>query len=676
MDENIDTSKLTPADLDEVDTLMKGDRLTLGFLPAEALQEYLAKGWVIGAKDIRGRLLGYLLYGSNAKRFRITHLCVSGEYRGKGIAKHLLQTLKDSATTQTFITLNCRRDFPANGMWPKLGFVAIRDRRSRSAASHTLTTWHLDLRPANQMDLGLSQAITSNDTLDVVMDAQVFFDLIEEDGGIASEPSQALLSDFLVDSLNLWITDELLNEIDRNKDPERRQASRERAQEFPQVKHSTPAVDEYVSRLREILPYSKPSDESDIRQLAKAASSDVGVFVTRDEVLLKKAKSIEAITNLQMLSPVALIIQIYELLKGDGYEPDRVSGLNLGWHRLTSTYLAGLPLESFLNEGERLGKFKGKFNSLVARPEDYDSELLKAGDNVSAIRILDSSQPEIVKVQLARVSASNDKSLISGFLIADAIAKAVSSARDMVSVPVSAVTPSLVPDLLNMGFTRCNDEFVRFCFSRCIDREGVLDRIAQLSPESRGQYQDITDLELEQYCSPLSLAEGQEHFLIPVRPGYALSLMDRYQSSVDLFGGDPNTLLRWDNVYYRAKSRHHILKPPARILWYVSGKGHMQIIAVSHLDEVVIGPPDELLSRFRRFGVLGRGELYKMSKGDKSRELMALKFSRTSTFRSRVPLQEIRQVYEEEGAGFNPISVSRMSRETFQKLFQLGFPPS
>ena len=179
----------------------------------------------------------------------------------------------------------------------------------------------------------MSQAITSNDTLDVVMDAQVFFDLIEEDGGIASEPSQALLSDFLVDSLNLWITDELLNEIDRNKDPERRQASRERAQEFPQVKHSTPAVDEYVSRLREILPYSKPSDESDIRQLAKAASSDIGVFVTRDEVLLKKAKSIEAITNLQMLSPVALIIQIYELLKGDGYEPDRVSGLNLGWHR-------------------------------------------------------------------------------------------------------------------------------------------------------------------------------------------------------------------------------------------------------------------------------------------------------------------------------------------------------
>ena len=676
MDENIDISKLTPADLDEVDTLMKGDRLTLGFLPAEALQDYLAKGWVIGAKDIRGRLLGYLLYGSNAKRFRITHLCVSGEYRGRGIAKQLLQTLKDSTTTQTFITLNCRRDFPANGMWPKLDFVAIRDMRSRSAADHTLTTWHLDLRPANQMDLGLSQTSPSDDTLDVVMDAQVFFDLMEEDGIISSEPSKALLSDFLVDSLNLWVTDELLNEIDRNKDPERRQASRERAQGFRQVKHSPLAVGEYVSRLREILPNKKPSDESDIRQLAKAASSEVGVFVTRDEVLLKKAKSIEDITNLQVLSPVALIIQIYDLLKGNDYEPDRVSGLNLGWHRLASTDLAGLPLESFLNEGERLGKFKEDFNHLVARPRDYDSELLKAGDKVSAIRILDSSQPEIIKVQFARVSESNHKSLISGFLIADAIAKAVSSARDMVSVPAYAVTPSLVPDLLNMGFTRCNDDFVRFCFSRCLDREGVLDRIAQLSPESRGQYQDITDLELEQYCSPLSLAEDQEHFLIPVRPGYALSLMDRYQSSVDLFGGDPNTLLRWDNVYYRTKSRHHILKPPARILWYVSGKGHMQIIAISHLDEVVIGPPDDLLSRFGRFGVLGHGELYKMSKGDKSTELMALKFSRTSTFRSRVPLQEIRQVYKEEGEGFNPISVSRMSRETFQKLFQLGFPQS
>ena len=40
-----------------------------------------------------------------------------------------------------------------------------------------------------------------------------------------------------------------------------------------------------------------------------------------------------------------------------------------------------------------------------------------------------------------------------------------------------------------------------------------------------------------------------------------MSLFDRRQSADDLFGGEAEILLRWQNVYYRKKTHHRMLKP-------------------------------------------------------------------------------------------------------------------
>lgn len=665
-------SRLNPVDLNAVDDLMKRHGQTLGFLPAEALRDYIAKGCVLGAKHESGQLMGYLLYGSSTDFFRVVQLCVSEEARGQGVARQLLQMLKDSAHTQTVIKLSCRRDFPAHRMWPRLGFVPVGERPGRSAAGHLLTLWSLSLEPAHQMGLGLFQAQTSDDTVDIIIDAQVFFDFSEQEGA-KSEPSKALLSDFLIDSITIWTTDELFNEIDRNSDPEARRQGRSRAQRFPQVESSPRLFDDSYSRLQQILPVAKPSDESDIRQLARAASSNVKLFVTRDEPLLKKARDIANLTNLKVLSPTQLIIQIHELLQGHSYGPIRVSGLNLGWYRLTANDLTSFPFGDFLNEGERLGRFKEEFYRFLASPNNYECELLKSGDAIVAARITSSSLTAAVKMPLARVAPSSDKLLFGRFLISDTLAKAVTQNQDMVQLETTAVTPSLAPDLLEMGFTKCDDHFVRFCFSSCLDREDVLEAIAQLSPNSRKTYELMTDLALEQNCSPLSLTKDQEYFLIPIRPGYALSLIDRQQSSMDFFGGDPKVLLLWHNVYYRKATLQKMIKAPARLLWYVSGS-QKQIVAVSTLDEVVNDTPKELLRRFKNIGVLRWEELYRMCEGDTSTTLMALKFSHTFPFRRRIPLDAIRTIYENERRGLNLQTISRMPGETFQKLFRLGFP--
>ena len=667
---NVAIVQLTPADLNAVDELMKRYGQTLGFLPRGALQSYLEqeKGGILGAKTEVGQLVGYLLYAANPNYFRITHLCVLEEYQGQGLAKRLVNDLKESANTQRAIRLNCRRDFPANALWPKLGFVTLGEKPSRSKDGHFLAIWQLTLAPADQLEL--FQAKTSSEALDIIIDAHIFFDFDEPDID-KTMPSKALLSDFLVDSLELWITDELLNEINRQDDPEKRKKSQNRAQNFPTIESDPHLVEGLSKRLKEILPSDKPNRRSDIRQLAKAAASDVNTFVTRDGDLLKESKKIFDATGLEIINPAELIIRLHELSKGQSYAPDRITGLNLRWARMTSSDLTNFPFDFFLNR-ERKGKFREKLESLIVQPDHYECELLRSGNEIIAIRVLKSTSDKVLTSPLARVAYSADQSLFGRFLIADTVSKAVEKNLDMVNFEDSTLTPSLIPNLLQMGFIQCDDNFVRFCFSRCLSRKEVLSTVFGLCPESTSKYQDMLDLELERCCSPLVLDSAeQKYFLVPIIPDYAMGLVDRNQSSQDLFGGDPNILLRWDNVYYRAKNRYKMLTAPGRILWYVSRR--KEIIAVSCLDDVVIDTTKELFRQFKKFGILKWRDLYKMCHGDPSRELMVLKFSNTFLFQNPLSLEDIRDVYAKNDVKPWVQSPSEIPPELFHELFQKGY---
>ena len=264
---NITISKLLPADIHEVDELMKRNSKTLGFLPMKALHDFFKREGVLGAKTSDGQLIGYLLYAAYPDYCRITQLCVSGGSRKQGIAKRLVEELKATITTQRIIELSCRRDFPAHEMWPKLGFIPLSEKPGRSAAGHLLTRWYLTLTPDNQ--LSLFQAETSAEGLDVVIDAQIFFDFDEAESD-KTKPSQALFNDFSADSLNLWITDELFVEIDRAKDSSQRRESRERALGLPKKEYNPQSMERFEEVLSTILPDNNPNQKSDIRHLKRS----------------------------------------------------------------------------------------------------------------------------------------------------------------------------------------------------------------------------------------------------------------------------------------------------------------------------------------------------------------------------------------------------------------------
>ena len=667
-------SQLTLTDVDAVDELMKKNSRTLGFLPRKALESFLrgdGRERVLGARTDDRSLVGYMIYAAYPDRFRIAHLCVSADSRQHGIARQFIEELKLNATTQTDMRLHCRRDYPAHQMWPKLGFVPLAEKPGRSAAGHTLTFWRCPLAADNQLEL--FRAHTSDDTLDVVIDAQILFDLYEPDSDTTIS-SKALLSDFLADSLNLLITDEMYVEIDRKDAPIQRRLSRQHAQGFPTARHDPKSARHFADALGAALPRKTPSQQSDIHQLAKATAAGLKIFVTRDATLLKKSAVVSELTGLQLMRPTELVVRLHELSDAQSYTPRRVAGSDLAWRRLTSSDLAKLRLAAFRTDSEKESLLREKLGVFLAAPDCFSSEVLWHEGQAVTIRILAQHPNGITSVPSCRTARTVDRFLFNGFLVADTIAGAVDRGENLVAFEKTGAPHDLVPHLLDMGFGVHAGRFLRYCFSGCFDREDTLSRIAGFSSESKRELQNLSSLELEERCSPCSIKEAdQDCFLVPIRPTYAMSLFDVDRSADDLFGGKATVLLRWENVYYRARNQHKMLRPPARILWYVS-QSVRKVVAVSRLSAVEIGTPKVLFKKFKKFGILEWPDLYEMCAGDPTREVMALVFSQTFLFRRAVPLETLRAICKEDGIGLVLQTPRRMPAGTFRKIFLRGFP--
>jgi len=667
-----DIRTLDASDIDAVDRLRKTNSATLGFLPCEALLAHLQKGWVLGAKEGDGSLAAYVLFARRARDVRVAHLCVTREFRGKGLAKKLIERLATDSRKQGFLALelHCRRDFAANATWEKLGFIPWGEKPGRAASGTTLTLWRRELVQSDQLKLVFDGA--GHGAIDVIMDAQVLFDLETPDPDGPAATSKALLADFLADELSLKITDECLVEIDRKDDDEQRKRSRQQALRFQLVAYNDSSFRQIRAALEEVLPTTTDSDRSDIKQLAKAAASNATYFATRDNRLLDRAVEINGLTGLKVLSPARIIVDIHERTAGFP-KAERVSGVSIEWRPLTTSELQSLDSRMFLDQGERKYQFGQKLDMHLSQPRNSICEVLRFSGAISAIRVLSIVENRVLNVHLARITHRAHEKLVPPYFVMALLHKAAETGAEMIAIDRDEVSEGLVPHYREFGFVEIGEILIRFCIPAILYRDEVLQRMESLRPGSSSAFSAMQPGELERRCSPLCLADFEQSLLIiPIRPGYAVNVVDFARSASELFGGDPSRLLRRDNVYYRSARTFRNLRPPTRILWYVTDDG--LIVGSSHLDRVEVGRAKDIFKKYERRGTLDRKAVVEIAKGDPEGEIMALAFSETNPFPRLVPLHEIREIYAElaEGTRFAPLSMRTVSTEIFHELFKRG----
>ena len=669
---DFDIRTLDAGDIDAVDRLRKANSETLGFLPREALRDYLEKGRGLGAKRGDGSLAAYILFANRRADVRVTHLCVGCALRGKGLARKLMERLATNSRNQGLLSLelHCRRDFQAHAMWQKLGFIPWGEKPGRASSGTTLTLWRRKLTESDQMNLPFDRA--DHGEIDVVMDAQVLFDLGAPDDDETAAPSKALLSDFLADELNLKITDETLVEINRDDIAERRNRSRQEALRFQQVSCDDQSYRQIRAALEQVLPAASDNDLSDIKQLAKAAASNATYFATRDKKLLGRSEVISELTGLQVRTPARIIVEINDRMAGT-QRAERVSGPDVEWRRLSTSELHSFESRIFLLEGERKHHLEQKLDAHLSKPQSSMCDVLRFTGAPVATRVFSVGEGKVLNVHLGRITHRAHDRVVEPYFVMALVLKAAQTGTQVIVIDGDEVSDRLVPHYRDFGFAEHGGSLVRFCIPTVLCRDEVLCRMESLRPGSSAVFTSMEPRELERRCSPLCLADFDQSFLIvPIQPGYAVNIVDFNRSADDLFGGDPSRLLRPDNVYYRSAGNFKNLKPPARILWYVSGD--KLIAGSSHLDCVEIGPAKDIFRKYQKRGTLDRKAVVRIANDDPEGEVMALSFSATQPFRRRVFLDEIREVYRDLGGGtqFVPVSILSISAEIFHELFKRG----
>ena len=640
----------------------------LGYFPEGAFEDHARLEQILVAHSHKNELLGYLLFRSSRGDIVIVHLCVQPTVRAKGIAKSLVIRLKNISSDSRGISLKCRRDYKLEGFWSSLGFVAVNEVRGRGKDEIPLTVWWLDFGHPDLLASASRDRLAEKTCL--VIDANVFYGLYSDDK--EDDESKLLVADWLPSHMELCLTDEIYNEIDRRGSSEERKRNRQLAQSFefiPVMSHRCEAI---KSDLLNLLPSFKKtrSGRSDIRHLAKAIAGEALYFITRDQALLNHSDNIYERFQISVLRPCELILQLDSIERGYEYQPARLSGSQYQLRRIKSGEL-GVIVDNFLSraKGERARDFQKMLASVLTNPRDSACYILEAPSGEQQALFVKEIVRAEIRVPLFRIARSSLSATIGRHLLRRFSLEAAREGQAFITITDGFVDERLSSLLANDGFILTAGHYTKVLLKGVIEASSInnrLDAIALQFNEKAGAIMAIRErialaltskkdadlMTLERMLWPVKLVGTNiPCFIVPIKPEWAKHLFDEHIASQDLFGTS-DLIFNAELVFYRSK-RPGGLTAPARIIWYVSHKkgyhGSGGIRAMSILEEVTTGKPKNIYAQYRRLGVYQWADLVRTVKNDLEKEIMALRFSSTHMVEKPLLWRPLREELENYG---------------------------
>jgi len=690
----VEVASRSPA-FDAALKLWRAESATLGFMPEGGFDDAAQAGCLLAAEAPNGSFAGYVMFRRTAQRMAaIVHLCVDPTRRGGGTARDLFEAVKARCFDCYEIRLRCRRDFAASTLWPKLGFVAVADEPGRGREG-TLTTWRYEMASLPLLRM-LAESANRTGAVRAVIDANVFFDL--DDLGPGHNESHGLLADWLGEFVELSVTEELFNEINRRADQKDRDRQRGRARRFTQVPRNVAREEAVLPVVRKILAQSdQPSARSDARQVAMTVAAEVTFFVTRDREVLDTADALEEALGVEVMSPHEVVRRFDELRREEDYRPRR---LFFG-PDVTSTLARAEDVDrlaDLMHLGQAAPEPKrrtlGRLRDMMASPDRFQATCIEKDGELLAAYIVERPSPERLMVPFFAV-ASSPLGRTAARHYAEAVTGLAAGEQRQI-VQVAHAGSRVGEALAELGFSLEEDGWIKIALPVVLPPESAANEVERLgsgSPSAAplatrvaNELREIARLpgvartraaDVERALWPAKLtATGVPSFIVPIQPRWAKDLFDRELAAGTLFGATPNLVLNCENVYYRA-ARPAVVTAPARVLWYVSDDStypqSMAIRACSHIDEVVVGQPKDLFRRFKRLGVYEWSDVFALAKQDVAKNVMAFRFSRTELLHSPISFgaaQDILKSHTGKGSQFqSPIAITE---ECFLSLYRRG----
>lgn len=656
---------------------------TLGFLPAGAFEEHARLNQIIVALD-GDELLGYVLYRVARGRAAIVHLCVASNARGRGVARQLVERLKQETKPQEGISLLCRRNYDINHIWSKFGFEAVNSKAGRGKDGAELTYWwfshgHPDLFSRASEPDPVRQR--------VVIDANVFFDLHARNTP-ESDVSKALLADWVQTSIELVITKELRNEIEKGPDEGQRRINRAEATRYTTVIGNDELFQKLCAELRPRFPETVTlRDEADLRQVAYAIAGGAPFLVTRDQTLIDRCESLYRSHGLTVMHPAELINHLDAVEREADYRPARIQG-----SRLTNVLLKADTLDcvvdAFKLPEERASEFSKALLHCLSHPKTFDVQVVSDYTNAPvALGVMDRTTPNSLSVPvLRRARHPLAATLMRNFLRA-CLDSAATEGRGIVTVSEKGLSSGDAEVLREFGFIACGETWAKLTLrvvgglehvSSAISGLAVaphLDSAKQAALDSAAAAFELNEptatAAVERQLWPAKvIGTDVPAFIVSIRPEWAQHFFDVELGSQLLIGLREDLHLGVEGVYYRSPENNN-LTAPGRILWYVSkgdGDGSMSIKACSQLEDVVVGKPKELFRRFQRLGVYEWRDVFAAAKNDISNDIIAFRFRMTERFKNAVDTNAL-SALDIRGPFMSP---RRITETQFAAIYRAG----
>ncbi|HBC42153.1 MAG TPA: hypothetical protein DCZ88_09730 [Pseudanabaena sp.] len=679
---------------DQVKALGKANSSTLSLFPEGAFDDYIWKGNVLVALDENDNFLGYLLYAVKKKerRVRIYHLCLKDDSKGKGIARQLIEHIKNITREFIDIHLVCRQDYGIDGMWEKFGFIPIHEKSGKNKLGKRVTTWvynhgHPDLFSAN----------VSTKTF-VVLDSCVFFDFYQISllQDLDNRESAYLLADWVQEELELCTTDEIYNEINKLSVAKERDKMRSFAvDKFFKITCNPNKFENIYKSLKSSLlgNISFPIKDINIRQIARTIASGKSTFiVTTDVNLLSYADQVKKEHGVLLVSPTELIVKLDKLRKESEYQPERLAGTQLSKKKVTIEEKQSL-IESFTLDEEV--DFKTKFSRMFIEKDKYECIAVWDSNTPVALIVYSRENSYELSVPILRVNYKSLSETLTRHIVWSTINLAVSEGRNFTRITESQIDDFIIRVIQDAGFYGIDGNWIKINAKTTKSTIEVSEHLINISLDLTEEYKSICRrfsdnlrsneranpefmFDLERLLYPTKIVDTNiPNFIIPIKPHWAKELFDEELARESLFGVSKSELaLNWESVYYRSKKSTPVnFSCPARILWYVSSDKDgayasktSKICACSTLDEVAIGNPKELYLKFQRLGIFKMEDIKSISKNSRN-EIMAIRFSNTEIFKNPISLDKIYEILASKGQIQSPRLVTN---EAFFKIYSLG----
>jgi len=407
------------------------------------------------------------------------HLTTSNNFRGKGVARLLVDSLKSKTRHLFGISLRCRRDYKIDDIWRGFGFTVRHSKEGRGADGALLDYWWFDHNHEDLFSLAASRDDLSERVLTVI-DANVFFDLTC-DGRPHAEDTSVLQADWLQDSIVLCVTKEIYNEIHRSPNEDEKRRGRIAAQKFRELKTDDAEIRALEVELAPLFNGATfERDISDMRQVAHAVAAETPFFVTRDAPMLDRSNSIFEKFGLRILHPTDLVNRFDVLRREAEYRPARLEGSS--WReRLVVSEDVDAVVSLFKHKSrERSGNFEQRVRHYLVNPNTWKCSVVADAQKSPTVYLVHSrNDSPHLEIALFRHTDHPLAGTILRHLAHEISGQAGSSRLKVITITDPELSDEAVAALSELGFLPDGNAWWKISVRGLVTRDELISEIRQ-----------------------------------------------------------------------------------------------------------------------------------------------------------------------------------------------------